>query len=438
MFDKRILHANVYIDSGFKKTNLYITDERIAKITTDILPADNSIDGTLKYVIPGLIDPHTHFDLDLGFIKSADDFRSGSLSALYGGVTTIIDFLEPTGNASDLEKAYYKRVEQAKYCKCDYLFHATIKNPDGDLEEYVLKMLELGMQSLKLFTTYSNSSRRTYDEDIIKLLKLSEKYKFLLLAHIENDEQIDLNPKYTYKDLSVSRPTFSETNEALKIAEYVRTYGGYLYMVHLSSGITLRRLHAEFKDILNKRFFVESCPQYFTLTNELFRQKDGYLYTLAPPIRSKEEQDLLVSLFQNVYTIGTDHCPFMKEDKNHQLLKDIPLGIGGIETSFVLMYHLFKEQTIDKMTKNVSTLHHLSRKGVIREGADADLVIYKLQPGFIDFIHSKCDYTPYKGMKKDLFITDVFLRGKQVLKGGEYVISRGKLLKGESPDEMHH
>ncbi|MBU0996527.1 MAG: amidohydrolase family protein [Firmicutes bacterium] len=431
MFDKRILHAFVYIDSQFKKTNLYITDERIAKITTDELPADVTIDATLKYVIPGLIDPHTHFDLDLGFTTSADDFRSGSLSALYGGVTTIIDFLDPTSNAIDLEKAFTKRVEQAKYSKCDYLFHATIKNPDGDLEEYVQKMMELGIHSLKLFTTYSNSGRRTYDSDIIKLLKLSEKYGFLLLAHIENDEQIDLNPKYTYRELSVSRPTFSETNEALKLAEYVRTYGGHLYMVHLSSGITLRRLHSEYSDILNQRFFVESCPQYFTLNNDLFRQKDGYLYTLAPPIRSKEEQNLLVSLFDHVYTIGTDHCPFKMEEKNHLLLKDIPLGIGGVETSYALMYHLFKEKAIDKMTKNVSKLHHLSRKGLICEGSDADLVIYRLQPGFIDYIHSKCDYTPYKGMKKDLFITDVFLRGKQVLQGGEYIISRGKLLKGD-------
>lgn len=438
MFDKRIIHGNVYIDSQFRKTNVYITDEKIAKITSDLLPAETTIDATLKFVIPGLIDPHTHFALDLGLHQSSDDFRSGSLAALYGGVTTIIDFLEPTGNAIDLEKAFHTRVEQAKYCKCDYLFHATIKNPDGDIEEYVQKMLELGMHSLKCFTTYSNSGRRTFDSDIIKLLKLSEKYKFLLLVHVEDDDLIDLNPKFKYSDLTVSRPSFSETNEAVKLAEYVRKYGGYLYMVHLSSGITLSRLHSEFSDLLNKRFFIESCPQYFTLTNELFKQSDGFLYTLAPPLRSKEEKNLLISLIDHVHTIGTDHCPFKREEKTHALLKDIPLGIGGVETSFYLLFHLFKEKIIDKMTINIALLHHLFKKGIIEEGADADLVVYRKQPGFIDYLHSRCDYTPYRGMKRDQFITDVLLRGKQVISAGEYVISRGKLLKGDFHEEMHH
>jgi len=431
LFDQAIINGKVYLDHEFKKTNLYINGESIAKISRSLYPALKTMDATGKQIIPGFIDPHTHMQLDLGTITSCDDFATGTKSGLYGGVTTIIDFLAPSSNAEELEQTFQARMLEAKNAKCDYQFHATIKNPNGSLEAYVQKVKALGMTSIKLFTTYSNSGRRTLDQDIIELLKLSQKYQILILAHIENDEMIDLNPKYTFRDLSKSRPTFSETKEALKLASFVREYGGTLYMVHLSSGITLERLKQEYSDILNKQFFVESCPQYFTLTNDLFHQKDGYLYTLAPPIRDIAEKDMMLTYFNDVYSIGTDHCPFLKKQKNHELLNEIPLGIGGIETSFHLMYHLFKDKVIDKMTLNPATIHQLlGKKGKIELGYDADLVMYQIVPGQIQTLHSKCDYSPYFGFSKDEKITNVFLRGHQVVELDQFHAISGRYLQG--------
>lgn len=433
MFDLAIMNGSVYLDHAFKKTNIYVTGEKIAKISRSIFPAKQIVDAENKHIIPGLIDPHTHMQLDLTTIHSCDDFSSGTKSALFGGVTTIIDFLAPSSNASELEQTYLSRLEEAKNAKCDYQFHATIKNPNGSLEAYVQKVKELGMSSIKLFTTYSNTNRRTYDPEIIELLKLSKKYQVLIMAHIENDDLIDLNSKYTFRDLPLSRPTFSETKEALKLASYVRETGGFLYMVHLSSGITLERLIQEYSDILNKNFFVESCPQYFTLTNDLYKQKDGYLYTLAPPLRHKDEKDLMISYFDQVFAIGTDHCPFMKSEKNHELLNEIPLGIGGIESSFHVMHHLFKDKVIDKMTVNPATVHQLiGQKGKISEGYDADLVLYHPSISQISTLHSKCDYSPYFGFSKDETITDVFLRGHHVIDKGQYHAVTGHYLKGRT------
>jgi dihydropyrimidinase len=432
MFDKSIINGKVYINHAFIKTNLYLEGEKIAKISPLLFPSKQVIDALNQMVIPGIIDPHTHMALDLKTNHSVDDFSSGSISGLYGGVTTIIDFLEPTSSAKDLEESFYSRLKEAKNCHCDYKFHATIKNPTGSLEEYVLKVKELGLTSIKLFTTYSNSNRRTYDKDIIELLKLSQIHHILILAHIENDELIDLSPEFTYQDLLISRPSISETKEALKLASFVKQYGGYLYMVHLSSGETLRQLKEQYSDILNKQFFVESCPQYFNLSSDLLNQKNGYLYTMAPPIRSIEEKDLLISLFPNVYTIGTDHCPFMMNEKEHLLLKDIPLGIGGIESSFHMMYHLFREKAIDKMTLNPATIHHLlGKKGKIEEGYDADLVIYELDNGVIRHLHSKCDYSVYDGYPTDEIIKLVFLRGNIVINSQNISLVNGQFIKSE-------
>ncbi|MBN2540864.1 MAG: amidohydrolase family protein [Bacilli bacterium] len=412
MYDLRILNGSVYRNGVFEKTNIYIQGDTIKEISKELLEAKDSINVSDSLVLPALIDPHVHFNLDLGRIRSRDDFLAGSIQAAFGGVTTIIDFLNPVDNIEDLQAAYDLRMTEAKNCCVDYQFHATIKNPKCDLEEFVLKMKELGMHSLKLFTTYSDSGRRTYDEDIIELLKLSEKHHFLLLAHIENDDLITLDDEFTFRDLNRSRPNISETKEALKLASYVRDYGGYLYMVHLSSGYTIEKLKDQYGDILNKRFFVESCPHYFTLTSDEVQKDDGYLYTLAPPLRSKNEMCKLRDHFDDIYAIGTDHCAFFVDDKNHYLLKDIPLGIGGIEYSFDLMYKLFEKKTIDKMSKNLYTLYNMKDRGSIEVGKRANLFVYDLMENTIDDFHGFTDYSVYKGCLRKGRVIHTIHRGK--------------------------
>jgi dihydropyrimidinase len=422
LFDKRIINGKVYLEGKFKKTNVYINKDIIAKIDDDLFAAKESIDVNNALVIPGLIDPHVHFHLNLGHIYSRDDFYYGTLQAAYGGITTIIDFLDPVDNVEDLVKAYERRLIEAKDSVIDYSFHATIKNPKCDLEEFVLKMKELNINSLKLFTTYSDSGRRTFDNEIIELLKLSEKYKFLLLAHIENDNLIDLNPNYKYNCLLKSRPSISETKEALKLASYVDKYGGYLYMVHLSSGNTLERLKSEFKHILNKKFYVESCPHYFLFTNDFLEKCDGQLFTLAPPLRTRKERTLLKDQFNDVFSIGTDHCAFNKKDKEQKFLKDIPLGIGGVEFSFDMMYELFKEDSIDKMSKNIASLYpNLSLKGEIKEGKLASLFVYELYDNFIAESHGATDYNLYENFKRSGAVIHTMNRGKFVIKNGKFV-----------------
>ena len=426
MYDKRITNGRVFLDGKFKKCNVYINQDRIVKISEDYFVAKETLDVQNSLVLPGLIDPHVHFDLNLGNIRSRDNFYSGTKAAAFGGVTTVIDFLDPVDNVEDLEKAYYERLKEAEKSCIDYFFHATIKDPKCDLEQFVLKMKDLGINSLKLFTTYSNSGRRTYDEAIIELLKLSEKYKFLLLAHIENDSLIDLNPNFKFNCLLKSRPTLSETKEALKLASYVEKYGGYLYMVHLSSGNTLERLKNDFPNLINKRFFIESCPHYFLFTNDFLERCDGFLYTLAPPLRTRKERTLLKDNFKDVYTIGTDHCSFNKTDKDKQFLNDIPLGIGGIEFSFDVMYELFQEKVIDKMSKNIAGLYpNLQDRGEIKEGNIASLFIYEIFDNFIYEAHNATDYNLYENFKRSGQVTYLMNRGQFVIRNSEFIGGKG-------------
>jgi len=416
MYDLRIINGKVYQDGMYQNTNVYIKGEVIEKISSELLEATETVNVDGALVLPALIDPHVHFHLNLGKIHSRDDFLSGSIQAAFGGITTIIDFLDPVDNPEDLERAYQERMQDAKNSAVDYFFHATIKNPKCDLEAFVKKMKSLNIHSLKLFTTYSDSDRRTYDEQIIELLKLSSKYQFLILAHIENDALITLDDDFSFHDLNRSRPTISETSEAMKLAGYVREYGGYLYMVHCSSGYTLEKLKNYYSDILNKRFFIESCPHYFVFTQDEVQNDDGFLYTLAPPLRSRDEMCKLREHIDSVYAIGTDHCAFFREDKNNYRLKDIPLGIGGIEYSFDVMYQLFGEKMIDKMSKNLFKLYGIFDRGEIKEGYLANLFVYDLTDNTIDDFHGFTDYTVYKGMRRKGRVIHTISRGKFIVK----------------------
>ena len=378
-------------------------------------------------VLPGLIDPHVHFELNCGRVTSCDDFYSGSVCAAYGGVTTFVDFLDPTRNAEELEKSYYERIALAKKSLVDYHMHACIREPNGDLEKYVKTVVKLGMRTIKLFTTYSDTHRRTYDKDIEELLRLSKKYNVLITAHIENDNLIDLRDEYTYKDLPVSRPSLSETSEALKLAKMVRETGGNFYMVHCSSGETLKALKEQFSDILGKNFFVESCPQYFVFNNSVLEQENGKLFTFAPPLRSERERQLLTAYYKDVNAIGTDHCAFMSKEKDYPTLKGFPLGVGGVEHSFSIMYRRFGDEIIEKMSKNTGIIQDFPTKGELEVGKDADISIFHdINDYFEKENHGTCDYSIYDGVLGAGEFKHVLVRGEFVLKNRVVVPHSGK------------
>ena len=429
MNDILVKNGLIYQKGKWAKANLAILNEKISYIGSDEVEAKEVVDASGLKVLPGLIDPHVHFELNCGRLSSVDDFYYGSVCAAYGGVTTIVDFLDPTANAKDLEKSFYERLELAKKSIVDYHFHACIKSPNSSLEEYVKKTVELGMRTIKLFTTYSDTNRRTYDKDIIELLKLSKKYNVMICAHIENDDLIDLRPSYTFKDLPMSRPSFAETSEALKLAKYVRETGGNFYMVHCSSGETLKALKEQFSDILGKNFFVESCPQYFIFNNSVLNEENGKLFTFAPPLRSERERQLLVANYKDINTIGTDHCSFMSKDKDYPTLMGFPLGVGGIEHSFPLMYRRFGDEIIDKMSINNARLQDFPTKGELKVGLDADVALFKEDmDAVVRENHGKCDYSIYDGLISSGEFIHVLRRGEFILKNRKIIDSKGKLL----------
>lgn len=420
MFDLGIIGGEVYIDGRFIYTNVYCKGEKITRITDDILESKKVIDAFGKKVLPGLIDSHVHLKLNVGDFTSADDFYSGSQMAAMGGVTTIIDFLDPIWNNSELERSFSNRLKDSEKSIIDYGFHCTLGNYKGDIDNLISSIKEKGMSSVKVFTTYSESDRRCSNKVIEEILKR----RILLLAHCEKDDLI--SDSRSMSDYESSRPEEAELKAIEELSEYANAEGK-LYVVHVSSGRNLQLLDK------SEKVYFESCPQYFYLNKDMFLQENGEKYLLAPPLRSLESSEALKKNIDKIDVIATDHCPFTLSEKLNTIpFARKPKGIGTLGFAFQLMYEMFGEKIIDKFTSNPARIFGLLNKGIISEGMDGDFAILDSNSFTeIDPVLSGCDYTAYEKINLNSRIISTIVRGKLVMDRGIVFSHKGKYQRRE-------
>lgn len=452
MFDLGIINGRVYIDGKFIESNVYINNERIVKVDGEIFCCEKTLDVEGKLVLPGFIDPHVHFSLDLGEFTSSDDFESGSKAAAFGGITSFLDFTKPIFNHEEALEAIRERKRQAEKSCVDYSLHLTLGNFSGDIDELIKICKEEGLGSIKVFTAYSESNRRCSYEIIEKILEKD----ILLMSHSEEDELVSpiWQDLATYEE---SRPAEAEmtsvknlcsilssknfvantvdveNHECKKevVASNINDSRGRLYIVHVSSGSTVEMVRYAFASLLNKKIFLESCPHYFNLSSKSYGLNDGRLFLMAPPLRSEKEVEKLKNNIDYIATIGTDHCPFMKEEKfRYDRADNVPKGIGAIEHSFSLMYTLFGERIISKYTSRPAEIFGLKKKGRIGEGFDADIVIYDDNISReIEVGSSRCDYSVYENMEVRGRVVTTISRGRIIVDKGIFYGRRGKFLR---------
>jgi dihydropyrimidinase len=434
-----LLRAGTIVSDGRSFAgDILVQGERIAAVEKNIAPPaalDLVIDASGCEVFPGGVDPHVHFDLETAGGTSSDDFASGSRAALAGGTTTVLDFVTPRRGES-LLSALDARKAAASGSLCDYGLHMSVTAWNEKLlPELETCCRQQGILSVKTYLAYKETIGLD-DGEFLAVLDAARRLNFLTMVHAESGDMISYlqkkllaQGKTAAANHPLSRPPEVEGDSVRRALLMARLAGVPLYIVHVSTRQGVAAVGAARQ--AGQTAIAETCPQYLLLDESRYLGDAGgaAAFVMSPPLRAAEHQAALWEALASgvVHTLASDHCPFSSEQKTRFADSDftrIPGGVGGCEFRLALLYTfgvLSGKITLARFVDLVSTrpakiFGLFPRKGTIRAGSDADLVVW--DPRRRSTIAAarqwqRSDHTVYEGLQ---------LRG-----GPRWVIRRGAL-----------
>ena len=428
---------------GCRRADVLIDGEKVemlGHIPPELAAQSEVVDVTGCMLFPGFIDAHTHFDLDVCSTTTADDFESGSKSAIRGGTTTVIDFACPNKGESLAYglNLWHKKADGK--CYCDYGFHMTIDDWNESIESELDAMFDAGITSFKMYLTYP--AMMIGDGAVYRALKALKTRGGIAGVHCENAGVIDariaeLKASGLGADVvshPISRPDYLEAEAVSRLLRIAQAADAPVIIVHTTNRASLDEIAAARRR--GQTVYVETCPQYLALDDGVYYDPDfssAARYVCAPPIREKANQEVLWRGLRRgeIQTISTDHCSFTlaQKDAGRDDFTKIPGGLPGVETRGELVYSygvaakkISLAQMCRVLSENPARLYGLyPRKGVLAPGSDADIVIY--DPGDSHVIRAEdcianVDYNPYEGFVTAGGIREVWLRGRKAVEGG--------------------
>ena len=434
------------------REDVLIDGETIVKTGQNLEEEDAQvIDVSGKLLFPGFIDGHTHFDLEVAGTVTADDFETGTKAAIAGGTTLVIDYASQDKGGHTLKEGLEKWHKKADgKCSCDYSFHMSIVEWNEETEKEIQNMIDEGITSFKLYMTYP--AMIVNDCDLYKIIKKLNDYGCFAGVHCENAGVIDAliakakkEGRFGPENHPLVRPDIMEAEAVHRLLVIADAADAPVMIVHLTN-------QKAFEEVMRARMngqkvYAETCPQYLLLDDRVYSRPDfeGAKYVCAPPIRKEADQDCLWKALANgeIQTVATDQCSFTMEQKalGKEDFTKIPGGLPGVQTRGTLLYtygvrtgKITQEQMCRLLSENAAKLYGVyPQKGVIREGSDADIVVF--DPERESVISAKThlyhtDNNPYEGFKLHGDIDRVFLRGMPVVKDGKVVLEKaGKYIK---------
>ncbi|WP_428452561.1 dihydropyrimidinase [Photobacterium kasasachensis] len=445
-----LIRHGIVVDHQYeKKADILIVDGKIADVAPDIssYPAGTRIiDAEGLYVMPGGIDVHTHFNIDVGIARSSDDFYTGTRAAACGGTTMVVDHMGfgPKGCNLHHQLSVYK--DYAKdTAVIDYGFHGVIQHINDEILSEMAAMVEVeGISSFKLYLTYGY---KLDDESVLRALTQLNKVHALTTVHPENDAAIALRraqlleegktaPKYHAE----SRPLECEAEAIARMINLAKLAGDApLYIVHLSNGLGLDYVRLARQN--KQPVWAETCPQYLLLDERCYEREDALKFILSPPLRPFEEREKLWQglMDGSIDTVATDHCSFTygeQKQRGKDNFSACPNGMPGVENRMPLLFsegvmsgRISPSRFVELTSYMPAKLFGLyPQKGCLDQGADADLVLFdpKQQVTIThDLLHDNTDYTPYEDMNCLGWPMMTISRGQVVACNGEFMGKAG-------------
>jgi dihydropyrimidinase len=431
-----IKNGTVVTSTGSQRADVLIDGEKITQIGKNLSGgADEEIDASGKYVLPGIIDPHTHISMPFMGTHAQDDYETGTVAAACGGVTTLVDFAIQAKGESIQDCIERKKGWAAGKTAIDFSNHPGITDPRADVIDEVKKAAqEYGTPSFKVFMVYDF---RVDDATMIKLLEETKKHGGLVQVHAENvyviqhlNEVFEKEGKLTPYYHAKSRPPIAEEEAVARASKLVELTDSRMYVVHLSSAVGLHRIQEARDNGVN--MYAETCPQYLLLNEDRYNEPNwgGAKYVMSPPLRTPEHSEALWRGIHSgdIQVVATDHCPFSFNGKKDMFGKEdykkIPNGAPGIETLLMIMHsegvvkgRISLEKMVEVLSTRTAKMFGLSDKGEVAVGKDADIVIFDPKQKFTitqNKLHMTVDYTPFEGWEVTGMPQIVLSRGKKV------------------------
>lgn len=424
-----IKNAKIVNEGTILEGDVFIEDGLISEIAPSISAKSANltiVDAEGNYLFPGIIDDQVHFR-EPG-LTHKETIETGSKAAVAGGITSFIEMpnTQPQTTTIDLLEEKYKMAENSSYANYAFMFGGTNDN----LEE-IKKIDPKKVPALKLFLGSSTGNMLVDDEKVLE--KIFQESPVIIAAHCEDEATIKKNlqecverygddiPIELHPKIRSEEACYLSSSRAVALAKKT---GARLHVFHLSTAKELK-LFDNKKALKDKKITAEVCVHHLWF-NDSDYQKKGTFIKWNPAVKTEKDQEaLLKALIEDkIDVIATDHAPHTREEKKNVYTK-APSGGPLVQhalPAMLQMYHQGKitlEKIVEKMCHNPAILFDIEKRGFIREGYKADIVLVDLnapwavQPGNTLY---KCGWSPFEGTTFKSRVTHTFVNGNLVYK----------------------
>ena len=429
---KILLKNGIIVNEGIIEENdILIVDEIIVKIAKDISDADAEvIDCSGKHIMPGVIDDQVHFR-EPGLTHKGT-IATESRAALAGGITTFMEQPNTTPQTTTIEKLEEKFATAANSAFANYSF--LFGGTNDNLEE--LKKLDKNACSgIKLFLGSSTGNMLVDDEKVIE--NIFRNTEMVISAHCEDETTIRENlAKYKAEygdDIPLELHSIIRSEEACYLSSsraiaLAKKTGARLHVFHLSTGKETDLFQNDIP-LEQKKITAEVCIHHLWFSDADYAKK-GTLIKWNPAVKTANDRDMLwdALLDDRIDVIATDHAPHLLEEKNNVYTK-APSGGPLVQHALNAMLEKVKddvislEKMVQKMCHNPAILFQIEKRGYIREGYYADLVVADLNNPWTvtkENIAYKCKWSPFEDTTFSSKVIHTFVNGHLGYSNGQF------------------
>ncbi|WP_405400673.1 dihydroorotase [Maribacter sp. Asnod2-G09] len=429
---KILLKNGIIVNEGVaQESDILIVDDIIAKIGKDLSDADAEvIDVTGKHILPGVIDDQVHFR-EPGLTHKGT-IATESRAALAGGITTFMEQPNTTPQTTTIEKLEEKFATAANSAFANYSF--LFGGTNDNLEE--LKKLDKNACSgIKLFLGSSTGNMLVDDEKVIE--SIFSNTEMVISAHCEDETTIRKNmAKYKAEygdDIPIAMHPIIRSEEACYLSSsraiaLAKKTGARLHVFHLSTGKETDLFRNDIP-LEEKKITAEVCIHHLWFSDADYAKK-GTLIKWNPAVKTAKDRDMLwdALLDDRIDVIATDHAPHLLEEKDNVYTK-APSGGPLVQHALNAMLEKVKEgkitleKMVQKMCHNPAILFQIEKRGYIREGYYADLVVADLNSSWTvtkENIAYKCKWSPFEDTTFSSKIVHTFINGHLGYSNGQF------------------